>query len=67
MKILDDALSILNGLIPIIVIVFLILTHGSYVSKEEYKTINEQIFKRLDNVETLIYKLLDDPAHNINK
>jgi hypothetical protein len=67
MKLLDDALSVINGIIPIIVVVFLLMTHGSYVSKEEYKAINEQIFKRLDNVETLIYKLLDDPVHNKNK
>ena len=67
MKLLDDALSVINGIIPIIVVVFLLMTHGSYVSKEEYKAINEQIFKRLDNVETLIYKLLDEPVHNINK
>jgi hypothetical protein len=64
---LDRFLSVFNAIIPIIVIVFLLMTHGNYVSKEEYKTINEQIFKRLDNVETLIYKLLDDPTHSKNK
>lgn len=64
MKYLDRVLSIFNGIIPIIVIVMLYSTHGNYVSKEEYNTINEQIFKRLDNVETLIYKLIDDPSHS---
>jgi hypothetical protein len=64
MSYLDRFLSIFNAIIPIIVIVFLLTTHGNYVSKEEYKTINEQIFKRLDNVESLIYKLLDNPPHN---
>jgi hypothetical protein len=59
MSYLDRFLSIFNAIIPIIVIVFLLMTHDNYVSKEEYNTINEQIFKRLDNVETLIYKLLD--------
>jgi hypothetical protein len=67
MKYLDHFLSIFNSIIPIIVIVFLLMTHGNYVSKEEYKIINEQIFKRLDNVETLIYKLLDNPPYNSNK
>lgn len=63
MKLVDDVLSIVNGIIPIVVIVILIMTHGNYVSQNEYKTVNEQIFKRLDNVETLIYKLLNDPTH----
>jgi hypothetical protein len=66
MKLVDDVLSVINGVIPIVVIVFLIMTHGNYVSKDEYKTVNDQIFKRLDNVEALIYKLLNDPTHKKN-
>ena len=66
-KIIEDFLSLFNGITPILVILFLILTHGNYVTHYEYETSKKQIFERLDNVETLIYKILNNTIYEKDK
>lgn len=63
-EIVDKIATIFNGITPILVIIFLILTHGNYVNQHEYEQVKNQIFVRLDNVEALIYKILNDKTFN---
>jgi len=62
MKFLDNFFAIFNGIVPIFVIVFILMTHGNYVKQDEYQQINKRIFDRLDNVEMLIHKILNDKS-----
>ena len=62
MKYFNDFLSIFNGITPIIIIIFLLVTHGNYVNINEYEYTKKLIFDRLDNVELLIYKILNNTA-----
>lgn len=66
MRLLDHSFTIFNGIVPIFVIVFLIMTHGNYVKQDEYQIVNKRIFERLDNVETLIYKIISDKSKSSN-
>lgn len=59
-KSLDVLFTIFNAIIPVAIIVFIITTHKDYVKISEYEAVRTQIFERLDNVENLIYKLMDD-------
>lgn len=64
MKQIIDKIAIwINAATPLLVIGFLIATHGTYVNKQEYNQVTNQILVRLDNVESLIYKLLDEKPH----
>ena len=66
MRFLDHSFTIFNGIVPIFVIVFLIMTHGNYIKQDEYQIVNKKIFERLDNVETLIYKIISDKNKSSN-
>lgn len=61
MKEIIDKIAVgFNAITPILVIGFLIATHGNYVNQREYEQVKNQIFIRLDNVETLIFKILNE-------
>jgi hypothetical protein len=66
MKFLDNSFAIFNGIVPIFVVVFILMTHGNYVKQDEYQQINKQIFERLDNVEMLIHKILNEKSKTSN-
>lgn len=58
----DRLFSILNALIPIFVVVFLLFTHGNYVKYNEYEEMKQQIFNRLDNIESMILNIKETQA-----
>lgn len=58
-SVFDRIFTIFNAIIPVAVIVFIITTHKDYVRQDEYNAVKTELFHRLDNVEGLIYKLLN--------
>ena len=67
MKYSDTLFSVFNGLVPVIVIVLLILTRSSYVSQDEFDQTKGQLFKRLDNVEGLMHRIINNNSANFSE
>ena len=55
---IDRLFTIFNAIIPIIVITFIWNTRDDYIQKHEYNQTKNEIFARLDHVETLLGKIL---------